>query len=366
MQIDFHHSATYVIARFSGFSHKHASTIAYAAQYVDDSTTDGFIHFTNGMRYRRYATSHPVIAPDNIDNDANVMTWLPFHFIPGNVTTRSESDLSYFRKLVCRPDSALARRMMQAARADRGRPESLHRLGIAAHVFVDTFAHQGFAGLHHPINKVSDIRDESGAPMRAPLVPPVGHGQVGSYPDLPYLRWSYLNWEGSRIHRDNPADYLLGANRLCEEFQRYRNKPVVGLTASQRRALEHLFTTLTDPSGQARHQRWLQHAENGSFEFGPVKLNYDPSGPNSWKQIALRHGPYWWPGGMSGFGTRAMRWMRLGARSVADSIGIEYASEYASHARFLRSDYKKFHDAALRQRSAVLHDILPEFGIVMA
>ena len=48
MQIDFHHAATYVIARLAGFSHTKAGKIAYAAQYVDDADNTGVVRFDNG------------------------------------------------------------------------------------------------------------------------------------------------------------------------------------------------------------------------------------------------------------------------------------------------------------------------------
>ena len=45
MQIDFHHTVTYVVARLAGFKASEAQTIAYAAQYVDDATQDGTVRF---------------------------------------------------------------------------------------------------------------------------------------------------------------------------------------------------------------------------------------------------------------------------------------------------------------------------------
>ena len=60
MQIDFHHTATYVVARLAGFAHNEASTIAYASQYVDDSTNKGTILFDNGKTYERIASAHKV------------------------------------------------------------------------------------------------------------------------------------------------------------------------------------------------------------------------------------------------------------------------------------------------------------------
>ena len=85
MQIDFHHAATYAIARIAGFEPQDAEVVAHASQYVDDSTTSGFIHFENGMRFRRDATAHPMLDAGNLDNDVAALSWLPFHFLPSGV-----------------------------------------------------------------------------------------------------------------------------------------------------------------------------------------------------------------------------------------------------------------------------------------
>ena len=38
MQIDGHHTLTYVLSRMAGFEHDEAYIIAHSAQYVDDAT----------------------------------------------------------------------------------------------------------------------------------------------------------------------------------------------------------------------------------------------------------------------------------------------------------------------------------------
>jgi len=45
MQIDFHHTVTYVAARLAEFEHEEADIIAHAAQYVDDATSSGTVYF---------------------------------------------------------------------------------------------------------------------------------------------------------------------------------------------------------------------------------------------------------------------------------------------------------------------------------
>jgi hypothetical protein len=391
MQIDFHHTATYVIARYAGFPHEEAAIIAHSAQYVDDASTSGFIRFSNGMRYQRVATAHAMCDPENLDNDDNTTSWLPFHFFPAGEPGLAGSSLDYLQMLVCRPDSAPARAMMNAAIRTKGQANSLYRLGIAAHVFVDTFAHQGFAGLHHPINNVSGIKDASGKPISVVVppfehaIPPIGHGQVGTCPDQPYLTWSYVNHAGETVQRDNPKDYATASNRLCEEFQRYLGVPVTGLRAQALDKLATLFVSLKQEDGKARHDEWIQRLASDYFGFGPVELSYEGKADGSWKDSALGAAYQSWKTrclqqaqekktsdgesflhkftAMSGKVVQALEDKLIAA---ADAVGANIPIEGASASHFLDSHYRHFHDAAKQQRHDVFQAILPSFGIVAA
>ena len=84
MQIDFHHAATYVIARFSGFDHSQANIISYSAQYVDDATNSGVVRFDNLYLYSRISSAHKMLDYRNSEELANHEVWIPFHFLPGN------------------------------------------------------------------------------------------------------------------------------------------------------------------------------------------------------------------------------------------------------------------------------------------
>ena len=84
MQIDFHHTATYVTARSAGFGHRKADTVAYAAQYVDDAINSGTLRFHNGAMYTRISSAHKMLDYRNFEKLANHHVWIPFHFLPGN------------------------------------------------------------------------------------------------------------------------------------------------------------------------------------------------------------------------------------------------------------------------------------------
>ncbi|MEN8245880.1 MAG: DUF6765 family protein [Thermodesulfobacteriota bacterium] len=352
MQIDFHHTATYVIARLAGFPHTKASKIAYAAQYVDDAANEGVIRFDNGAMYSRISSAHHMLDYRNSNALKNRRVWLPFHFLPGNggLPAGQVPRGRFYKRLVCRSDSFVARDMLKACMADKHKPYGLHRLGIAMHVYADTWAHQGFAGINHKINKAGNIRSQNhkdDARLLGKLANfflskafPLGHGAVLSYPDRPYVDWSYKNGMGQAIARNNPKDFLEAADNMCQAMQRWRNDdpdaPVDGLPLGDKRKIGTLLKGVKNEDGDKRHTVWLKKIAAGYFSFGQAKLSYVPKGRYSWKHKSL--------------GT--MEW-------VDDPQGERFKYKES----FLTSDWKMFHDALQAHRFDVIHDILPKFGI---
>ena len=160
MQLDGHHTLTYVLSRMIGFEHYEANIIAYSAQYVDDATNSGNINFTNGAMFSRYSSAHSIFdLRHNFDNEENNLVWVPFHFLPGNDGKVAGANVkgSFINKLVCKPYSPVAVDLLDNCMEDINKDYALHRLGITMHVFADTFAHKGFAGVVHDINKVENL-----------------------------------------------------------------------------------------------------------------------------------------------------------------------------------------------------------------
>ncbi|MCJ7600758.1 MAG: hypothetical protein MUO63_04545, partial [Desulfobulbaceae bacterium] len=199
MQTDFHHATTYVAARLAGFPQDRAEIIAHAAQYVDDATSSGTVNFDNEALYSRISSAHKMLDPRNADDLANHLVWIPFHFLPGNDGLgEGQNPIGKFiNKLVCTPDSPIARQMVRQAIVDQDRPYGLHRLGVAMHVYADTWAHQGFAGILHKINEVENVKETSNSGVFSSglasilsgilddAVPPLGHGRATVLPDMP-------------------------------------------------------------------------------------------------------------------------------------------------------------------------------------
>ncbi len=100
--------------------------------------------------------------------------------------------------------------MVRSCIEGRDSDYSLHRLGITMHVYADTWAHQGFAGINNKVNEANNIYINGKKDMKITnrlknffisSALPLGHGAVLSHPDQPYLKWSYRNGLGERIRR---------------------------------------------------------------------------------------------------------------------------------------------------------------------
>lgn len=375
MNIDFHHAVTYVAARLAGFESTEASVIAWSAQYVDDATESGHIAFDNKGMYCHIASAHKMLDYRNLDALANHRAWIPFHFLPGNEgLAANQGHIEFTRRVICRPNSFVARDMVERCIRDKDHtPYGLHRLGITLHVYADTWAHQGFSGISHDLNKVHDLRDAADEPYRKMIrrindfyspwsriknalkewfgfdpeasatklindFNPLGHGAALSMPDKPYLIWRYRNDEGIEVLRDNPRDFLEAAEAMCQVMQRYLGKEPVGLPEHDRQMIDRLLRTIDDEDRYQRHRQWLAHISDGAFSFGKVDtLRYVETGWGSWKDNALG----------VGFG---------------DGEEIYYTFTPS----FLASHWKLFHDALQAHRIFILNDLLPRYGICAA
>jgi hypothetical protein len=351
MQIDFHHGVTYVVARLAGLNHDDASIVAYSAQYVDDATNSGFIKFNNGALFSRISSAHKTLDYRNFQELANHHVWIPFHFLPANcgLPPHQEPKGEFIDRLICRPNSLVAQQMVKDCIKDKPAPYGLHRLGIAMHVYADTWAHQGFAGVNHRINEVGHVTDAAGNPDRSMMkrlagyflseALPLGHGGALSYPDKPFLKWSYTNGKGERVVRDNPKDFLEAADHLCKAIKRYSlgnaEAPVTGLMEPDKTLIGQMLATLTDDDKYVRHQKWLEAIAEGRFSFGKARLAYIPKGKTSWKHQAL--------------GTER-------------SVDLENEM-FSYQTAFLNTNWKRFHDALQAHHFYVLHELLPHFGI---
>ncbi len=255
MQTDMHFYGTYVLARAAGIPQHDSNTIAYSAQFVDDSTkSDSTRHSDGGLLYGIASAHHDkeAIINSKADPDEQRRVWVPFHFLPGGQGESLEE------KLLCVKDSEISQEMMSHhIRAAKDKRFGFELLGIAAHVYMDTFSHYGFSGIGSKYNSVDgesfeliDVKDpkmkqyvldKKGAflskyGLRATasffvetLTNTLGHGGVATYPDRPFLHWRVTFDEprpgnGKVSDRDNPATFLEGCEKLHSYFTKFANE----------------------------------------------------------------------------------------------------------------------------------------------
>lgn len=256
MDLDMHYYGTYALARAAGLKPEVAETIAYASQYVDDSTDKNIGEHPLGIRFLAEVTAHhPQNLGANRSEDDQRQVWVPFHFLPGG-HGKTLSD-----KLMCVKDSGPARMMVSHHLNRADAPFAVELMGVTAHVYADTFSHYGFSGVSSRQNRVmSDqislhsltdaVREYLGPRVlrffekfgaQGGLVSnfrnilslgvqfasgALGHGAVAVYPDQPYLKWTFEYEFESDVRpkvsiRDNPATFLEACEKLHRMFRTF-------------------------------------------------------------------------------------------------------------------------------------------------
>ncbi len=348
MQVDMHYYGTYAMARAAGLKREVAEVIAYAAQYVDDNAYDwdplfaldaGHLHITE--------TAHHSIDKENLSEVDQRLVWVPFHFLPGN-----EGD-SYEERLICRKDSDIARQMLDHHLNQLDKPYGIHLIGLAAHVYADTFSHYGFSGISSDLNKIDPEHIQLDQQLPGDILGYIqrkfrrfmerierdaariigkglGHGAVHTYPDRPYLRWRITNYRGEEINRDNPATFLEGCEKLHGVFSQI---------ASNAQFSDHPGR----PFGEIRDRVAAVLAVKGDCE---TRIE-------AWQNAAQS-------GDLFGY-----------QESIRDydaklwSAELENFQYRTNSADALETDSFRFLQAAAVHRTYVLRDLLPEHGLVV-
>lgn len=361
MQIDFHYSVIYIIARLAGFEADEAGIVAYASQSVDDAVCNDTVWFDNGAIYKPICSAHKGLDYKNFDELADHLVWVPFHFLPGNnmSSQHSYNDSDFVSRIICRPNSFIARDMVTECIKHKGEQNSLHRLGITLHVFADTWAHQGFAGISNDVNRVGYIVDsEEGKNLFEKVkhyftdafdtnlsqfidtVEPLGHGPALSYPDLPFLKWSYIDYAGKKIIRDNNEIFIEAVRNIYKVMLCYRDQNIDSSNSELEdryvNKFAELFEKFKDDDGNKRNMEWLEVISSGEFGFGKEYPEYKTEGIGSWEYAA--------------FG---------GCRPDAHTC-TKFTKE------FIDSDWKKFNDALIDHQHFMIRKLLPSYGLCIA
>lgn len=253
------------------------------------------------------------------DSRAAVMQrqiWVPFHFLPGGEGDTLE------KKMVCTIDSKIAQEMIEhhINIALNKKSYGLHSLGVAAHVYMDTFAHYGFVGEGSKMNAIDSdsfdfepckkpesddylknewfkFADKVGggkvfnffaSTFAATISDDLGHGAVGTYPDRPYLSWSFDFVEnrpgnGKKSKRNNQKTYFDGCKRLYEYFEMFCKKHYTqnhdGKSFAQ---IEDVIKEILafEHGKEERGQKWADSIKDGKFctpDEQDMQIAYTPT-----------------------------------------------------------------------------------------
>ena len=352
MQRDMHYFCTFAMARAAGIPVDDANTIAYASQFVDDSTRyDSKVHEDGGLLFGVTTAHSPfealVRSPrDHLSKFADQRkVWVPFHFFPGGKGT------NFREKIICIKDGELANEMFKnnlsvALIKDYG----LELLGLSAHVYADTFSHYGFSGMCSPYNRVDqNSLGEQYAPKKGILptlshacevfkdyvigggaeqfTNALGHGPVSDLPDRPFQEWDFSyevecpsrDLDSSRKNYETFLEYCEKIHGYFMQFadSHYEAKCLIPFT-EMRTELEKMLAF--EGTLDEREAYWKESDLTAGI------ADYDPEEwENDKKRFVYRNSSY------DGIATHAYR----------------------------------FHQAAAYHRYHVLKDMLPSHGIAV-
>ncbi len=218
MEQDMHYYGIGFLARAAGIPKETAHRIAYASQYVDDSTESVAIRVGGGS-FDTVRTAH--LGFEAWSPTVHKTVYVPFHFLPSKPITRLGD--SY----VTKADSEFARLVLKRALREKDVTDRIIAVGIAMHTYADTFSHEGFTGRDDDENRIRKLaRWEDGEWRSADfsnlignLTKGVGHMLAFNYPDLPWLRWRYERRSSPGMReRNNPTAYLKALKAIHEFF----------------------------------------------------------------------------------------------------------------------------------------------------
>ena len=207
MDIEFHYYMTYLTATRAGLIPTNAETLAYSSQYVDENNRSLQINRGQPNEYKNYITqTMNILKPTDV-----LMRIYPiFHFIPGDpLSPTAQRKDGKLHQLNTTPNSENANLIFDAAI----RSGDFYRMGIAAHSYVDTWAHQNFVGYYDAFNGMSGLLSRA--------LPNIGHADAKHNPDWPALIWTDCRLSHETV--DNKQRFLEAARYLFQKLRCYVN-----------------------------------------------------------------------------------------------------------------------------------------------
>jgi len=209
VDIEFHYYITFILARKGGFSAHDAQIIACSSQYTDDNNFRYFVNFKDGSYYlNEVSQTFDITKP----SPKRQKIYPLFHFIPGGEGCADRNQFSRipYHDFITIPDSPNARVLFGSALASN----DLYRIGIATHVYADTWAHQNFVGFKHKLNGKRGFGN---------LIPNIGHADFMYEPDKVHNKWSDTRLKKKYAEIDNDQRFLEAAKMIFIHFWKFKH-----------------------------------------------------------------------------------------------------------------------------------------------
>lgn len=358
----FHYYVTYFLAKKNGFNDEDCETLAYSAQYVDHAIVPYRVRLANGDVYDSGTTHHFGFWDKSQEHEI----WMPFHFFPSGLPESQipEANLRkdrHWSSDIVVPHSSAARKVLIAALKSR----NLYRVGVALHMWADTWAHQNFSGRRDDLNKV---------PGALPL-PPIGHAQAESVPDKFSVEWTDSRLLSPRVsNRERFIEAALSIHKYLATFQgrSFENGPAViselgailgpayaGASIGLHRGIQK---SIREQVGRIKNAFSDTRDRNDTFETirsglldEEIELNFrialgiEGYDRHSWRRDAFRQSTFDEPEETN---DKAL-WLRSEVFSRTAQAGIEVVAK----PDFASSDYFNWCEAAKEHRS-VAHRVI--------
>ncbi|RJQ72298.1 MAG: hypothetical protein C4519_18600 [Desulfobacteraceae bacterium] len=269
MQLDYHYYVVYHLSELAGLTAAEAETVAYASQYVDDSTESEPIEPFPNQHFDTARTAHYNLGA--FDWDVQKKIYMPFHFLPSQIRWINPGRFSYVTAPASMKMNDLPAKLVDLALAEEVAQLKLVRLGVALHTIADTFSHFGFSGRHADENDVGKIwlAEKDGGwdfqffqTVCDVFVPQIGHVEAFEYPDLPYLTWRYNDQHKKQRTRNNTEYCLQGAQLIYKFLKKMKggNGQTADLELDYPKEYQKIETLFCKPgSAESRCGRWQKH-----------------------------------------------------------------------------------------------------------
>jgi len=341
MDIEFHYNITYLIAVRSGFTPGDAQIIAQASQGIDDNHIPMAVSGApEGVYKSEISQSMDVTRPEHAKHVYPV-----FHFIPGdkNASTAVRAD-GLTHDWVTTPNNLFATQMLGAALDSR----DLHRIGVAAHGYVDTWAHQNFVGYADVFNNMDDSVD-----MKTMVVQTVenilihaGHGAAEHKPDIPGLIWIDSRAVSKAV--DNRSRFLEAAENLFRKLAQYNGMGLNLLEDTARSLVDDLRGDIgaCNPNGGDMPALRIQRYKARARTEGYGKRSLQDYDPHAWLDDAVQVDEQQLPL-FQELRTKADRY--FGDYADIISRGVPITGVWISASNYKLSQWYKFQEAVKKQ-----------------